>query len=69
MLSLRTMHYLLMRFIVGDLVLNLVAMVKELSGTILVLSDADKGKLASGWVSQEEKRGLESVGNGHLERE
>jgi hypothetical protein len=58
-----------MRFIVGDLVLNLVAMVKKLSGMIQASSVADKEKGGSGWVSQEEKRGSESVRNGHLEWE
>lgn len=60
-----------MRFMVGDLVLNLVAIVKELSGRMLarVKCVTDKQKRGSGWVSQEEKRGLESVKNGHLEWE
>lgn len=65
------LHYSLMRFMVGDLVLNLVAIVKELSGRIHACTGcvADKRKRGSGWVSQEEKRGLLSVKNGHLEWE
>lgn len=58
-----------MRFIVGDLELNLVAMFKVTSGGMHLWSVADKEKGASGWVSQEQKRGLGSVGSGHLERE
>lgn len=60
-----------MRFMVGDLVLNLVAIVKELSGGIHACVECvtDKRKRGSGWVSQEEKRGLVSVKNGHLEWE
>lgn len=58
-----------MRFIVGDLELNLVAMFKVTSGGVHVSGDADKEECASGWVSQEQKRGLGSVGSEHLERE
>lgn len=58
-----------MRFMVGDLELNLFAMFKETSGGMHFSSVADKKKGASGWVSQEQKRGLGSVGSELLERE
>lgn len=59
-----------MRFMVGDLELNLVAMIREVSGRMHFsdVADNNKEKGARDGYHREKKRGLESVGNEHLER-
>lgn len=62
------LYYSLMRFMVGDLELNLVAMVRDISGKMDLSSVADKDEGAREGYHRENKRGLESVGNEHVER-
>lgn len=57
-----------MRFMVGDLELNLVAMVKEMSGRMHLSSVADKDEDARDGYHREKKCGLELVGNEHVEQ-